>query len=182
MIGKRLTGSQKNMATKKSQSTKNKEIVIASEPMPGTILKSQDPARYASIALPKELRGKVPEDIFEKEAPTGFSPVMQFGPDPEHWQTGVYHIARFLGVKYNVGPNKSNMYEFELPDEKNMMQVVSLWGSTILDNKMAALGDALRPGKYLFIQFLGETPTARGLNPAKDFRVAILKDSVVGKL
>lgn len=141
-----------------------------------TILDRDQSDQFEDVERPDFLT----EDAFEKEAPSGFAPLIQFGPDPENWIEGTWIIARFLGQREDVGPNQSMMYEFEVTGDKGKtFEPASFWGSTIFDNKFVQL--AARPGDWIYIQYLGTIETSRKMNPAKQFRLAVVKPEVLKK-
>lgn len=59
----------------------------------------------------------------------------------------------FVGMKTDVGPNKSNMYTLKTKDGE-----VDVWGSTVLDNKFENIGK----GMEVRIECLGETESKTG--------------------
>jgi hypothetical protein len=143
--------------------------------LPATTGKNELPT--ATIVSPGELtKSNLPdflsEDDFEKIAPVGFTPLINFE-EPESWI-----IARYVSTRSGIGPNGSEMYDFESfsPTTKDFF-IASLWGSTILDNKMRQLSP--RWGDWVFVQYKGEVETSRKQNPAKDFYLAIVKDEKV---
>jgi hypothetical protein len=94
-----------------------------------------------------------------EEAPSSLTPAAD-------WQTpGEGFIGEYIGMQMEVGPNKSKLYAFRAGDGS----AVSIWGSTALDARM----DFLQPAKgdTLLVQYLGDQPTSRGLNPVKTFKV-----------
>lgn len=94
------------------------------------------------------------------EAPSSLTPTAQWE------QYGQYVIGEYLGMQEQVGPNASRLYNLRLESG----ETVSVWGTTVLDNRM----DLLRPpvGKTLTIIYVGETEPKKGQNPAKLFKVA----------
>ncbi len=94
-----------------------------------------------------------------EEAPGNFTPAA-------NWQEpGEGFVGEYLGVQMDVGPNKSRLYAFKAADDS----AVSIWGSTAIDPRI----DFLQParGDMMLIQYMGDQPTSRGLNPVKTFRV-----------
>lgn len=164
------------MASKKKATPKGKDIVVHTVALiPATIL-AANPA-HEDVDIPEFLKT---EGTFSKEAPTGFTPLIQFGPDPENWQVGSWIIAKYIGGRPDIGPNKSMMYDFEVTNNGKDFAIASLWGSTILDNKMRMLDP--QPDQWVFIQYLGDVDTSRGMNPAKDFRLGIVADKVIDQM
>lgn len=94
-----------------------------------------------------------------EEAPSSLTPAAD-------WQRpGQYFAGEYIGSQLQVGPNKSRLYAFRGPEG----EALSIWGSTALDARMDFLTPA--KGDMLLVQYLGEVPTSRGLNPVKTFRV-----------
>lgn len=89
-------------------------------------------------------------------------PVVEFA------EAGQYISGELVAIQDNVGPNKSKMYFLRIPHSG---EVVSVWGSTILDSKIAKSGIEL--GTAIFIQRLEDVKTKRGMSPAKDWRVIV---------
>ncbi len=161
---------------KKTVEQPGKEIVqrkTGSELIPATILAPSEGKDYG-VDLPDFIQA---DKLFKKIAPTGFTPLISFGPDPDHWEPGSWIIAKFLQVRPNIGPNESYMYDFEVTSNGKDYIPASLWGSTIFDNKWNLL-DA-KAGDWVFIQYLGTTETSRKQNPAKDFFLAIVDENQI---
>lgn len=141
--------------------------------MPAHIIEGKKGTDYG-VDLPEFLKR---EGIFKKVAPTGFTPLISFGDDPENFTPGSWIIAKYLGTRHGIGPNASEMYDFEVTPDGKDYKAASLWGSTIFDNKFRLL-DA-KSGDWVFIQFLGTTETSRKQTPAKDFFLAIVEEKVI---
>lgn len=168
-------------STKKSGMDQSTEVAINEMKGPVTLTTAQivEPAsadRFSHIPIPEFLKA---EGALEKVAPTGFTPLIQFG-DLKDWRPGTWTIARFLGVRENVGPNNSAMYDFEVTQDGKEFSPASLWGSTIFDNKFKLL--APRTGQWIYMQYLGVTETSRKQNPAKDFMLAIVSDKIIAQM
>lgn len=133
-------------------------------------------AAASEIDVPDFLKG---DDAFSKSAPDGFTPLIQFGINSENWQPGTWIIAQFIGSRADIGKNKSMMYDFNVTQDGKTFSLASLWGSTILDNKMRLLDP--KPDDWVFIQYLGRVETSRGQDPAKDFRLAIVSPETIKK-
>ena len=158
------------MATKKK--TASKEVTISQSIMPARIIQPQDQDKYAGIKIPAFLK-----DHFDKEAPTGFTALISFGEDADNWLTGSWIVARLVNIRSDIGPNHSMMYDFDVTPDGKTFSTASLWGSTILDNKMRLLDP--KPGQWVFIQYLGTTETSRKAQPAKDYRLAIVNEAFI---
>jgi len=97
-----------------------------------------------------------------EEAPGGLTPAAD-------WQKpGEYLEGEYLHAAAGVGPNKSAIYTFRIQTDQGP-KIVSVWGSTILDDRMSKLGPAR--GDVLLIVYQGTVKTARALSPAKSFMV-----------
>jgi hypothetical protein len=106
-------------------------------------------------ALPEGMEGAT-------EAPSSLTPTAQ-------WQTyGEYVMGEYLGMQEKIGPNSSRLYNLRLDDGTT----VSVWGTTVLDNRMDLLRAPI--GSTLTIIYAGETEAKKGQNPAKLFKVAYL--------
>jgi len=126
--------------------------VAKRELVPVTFLavESQD---FEDYALPEGMDGAV-------IAPSSLTPTAQWE------QYGQFIMGEFLGQQEKVGPNASRLYNFRLADG----ETVSVWGTTVLDNRM----DLLRPpiGSTVTIIYVNEAEAKKGQNAAKLFKVA----------
>lgn len=90
--------------------------------------------------------------------------------NPTTWtysKDGDFIEGILVRVQNNVGVNKSMLYSIE-----NAEGVKSVWGTIILDEKMALV----KVGDKLKITFLGHSKDAKkGKNPAKIFKVEVDK-------
>lgn len=154
-----------------------KEVSVKILPNLAVIVEPSLSERYDDIELPEFLKG---EGKFTKEAPIGFTPLIEFGLGKKQWRPGTWIIAKFNGVREGIGPNKSDMYDFGVTKDGKNLESASMWGCTIFDNKIRLLNPA--PGDWLFIQYLGSIPTSRGMNEAKDFRLAIVDLKLIGQM
>lgn len=127
-------------------------VVKKGELIPATFLavEAQDATDYD---LPAGMEGAT-------IAPSSLTPTVQWE------QPGNFVKGEYLGMQEKVGPNASRLYNLRLEDG----EVVSLWGATVLDNRM----DLLRVpvGATLTVIFVGESVAKKGQNPAKLFKVA----------
>ncbi len=73
-----------------------------------------------------------------------------------------------LNIKSNVGPNNSMIYEIETKPE----EVVGVWGSFILDNKMKKA----EPGDKVKIEYTGKKVSEKTRRPYRTYDVWIDKD------
>ena len=79
----------------------------------------------------------------------------------------------YLAKEENVGANNSTLYKIEVGDD-----VVSVWGSTVLDNKMAQA----TPGDEVRIVYLGKTKNQRTNREYKNFEVYSRKPEKVEQI
>lgn len=75
--------------------------------------------------------------------------------------------GKYKMVQHEVGPNKSELYILE----KENGEHVKVWGSYVLDNKMALLD----LGTEIKIEFKGRVKPEKG-NEYKDFAVYLVKN------
>ena len=83
-----------------------------------------------------------------------------------NWTTpGEYVEGEYLGVQEAVGPNESRLYNFKMEDG----QIVSVWGGTVLDNRM----DMMRPpvGNIVKIVYVGDGNKKPGQNAPRIFKI-----------
>lgn len=169
------------MKTKKTKETKTAIVdessqvpAIVKHVAPANIIEQADD-QFNDIETPDFITNEMVEDI----APTGFNPLIDFQEEPGRWI-----VAKYVGARHDIGPNASMMYDFEAfnPDTKQTV-IVSLWGSTILDRKFELLVSkgSLKAGKFCFVQYLGVVNTSRGMNPAKNFKIIVIKDGALDK-
>jgi hypothetical protein len=98
---------------------------------------------------------------------SGINPMAKFE-RPGSTVVGVYRATR-----EKVGVNESRVYDFADPETGELFGV---WGSTILDQRMAA---ALpRPGDFVRIVYLGDVETGRGQSDAHNFEVAVRPEAL----
>lgn len=93
------------------------------------------------------------------EAPSSLTPTA-------NWTTpGEYIEGEFLGQQEEVGPNASRLYNFKMEDG----QIVSVWGGTVLDNRM----DMMRPpvGSIVKMIYVGDGQKKPGQNPPRIFKM-----------
>jgi len=84
------------------------------------------------------------------------------------WDTpGMELIGFFRGMRQDIGDYGSNLYDFATPDG----EMISTWGSAILDQRMAAV--AAEPGDLCRLVYLGDVETKNG-QMAKQFQVDVI--------
>lgn len=91
-----------------------------------------------------------------------------------NWQKpGEGLIGAFVSWRDQTGPNKQRVYTFRVDPEEGDAQLVSVWGTTILDTRMDNFNPAINHGDQVMILYLGDVTTKRGLSDAKDFIVQL---------
>lgn len=87
--------------------------------------------------------------------------------DPTMWKPekdGDSITGIFIRAEADVGENKSMLYHLEADGKP-----ISVWGSTILDQRMAWI----KPGNKIRITYKGLAEKQKGKNPAKIFKVEV---------
>lgn len=96
------------------------------------------------------------------EAPSALTPTALWT------RPGEFFEGKYLGLQEQVGPNGSRLYNFETEDA----QVVSVWGTVVLDNRLdMCIAQGLKPGDLVKIVYVGDTEAKKGQNPARIFKV-----------
>lgn len=72
-------------------------------------------------------------------------------------------VGLFLSKQENIGPNKSNLYDFEQPGGK----IVSVWGSEILDTRIKNI----KVGEEVMIKYVGQKTSEKTHRSYKDYEV-----------
>ena len=89
--------------------------------------------------------------------------------NPSFWKyekDGDFVEGILVRVQHDVGVNESNLYTVETSEGMK-----SVWGSTILDEKMALVHE----GDKVKLTFKGLTEASKGKKPAKIFKVEVDK-------
>jgi hypothetical protein len=71
-------------------------------------------------------------------------------------------VGIYLAKEENVGSNNSNLYKLEVGED-----VVGVWGSTVLDNKM----NLAKPGDEVKIVYLGKAKNPKTGREYKNYEV-----------
>jgi len=90
--------------------------------------------------------------------------------NPTNWlydKDGDFIEGVVVNKQTEVGENKSNLYSIETPTG-----VLSVWGSKVLDERMALV----KIGTRLRITYKGKAEAKKGKNPAKLFKVEAVFD------
>lgn len=138
-------------------------------------LAKSEPIRYAPVDLldmgeqVNAIEG-LPDGFENAETLAGFPP------SPEWKNPGDTLFGDFIGVKTDVGPNKSRLYEIAaFQGEGKDLLGVAVWGSAALDRLFDSAYPPIQTGDRIGIIYLGEKPTNRGLNPVKLFALKVLR-------
>ncbi len=89
--------------------------------------------------------------------------------NPTDWtykKDGDFIEGILVRVQENIGPNQSMLYSIETSEE-----VKSVWGATILDQRMALV----KVGDKIKITYKGLAEAKAGKKPAKIFKVEVDK-------
>lgn len=116
-----------------------------------------------------ELNG-LPDEWKDGETLAGFPP------SPEWVKPGDALFGEYIGMRTDVGPYKSRIYEIAAyQGEDKEPLTVAVWGSEALDRLFDSAYPPIQLGDRVGIIFLGEKPTQRGLNPVKLFALKVLR-------
>lgn len=119
------------------------------------------PATFLAVEAQNQTDYDLPEGMDGATiAPSSLTPTVVWE------QPGNYVVGEYLGMQEGVGPNTSRLYNLKTDDG----EIVSLWGATVLDNRMDLL--SVPKGARLTVIFVGENAPKKGQNPAKIFKVA----------
>jgi hypothetical protein len=157
------------MARKKS--TRTIDVTNKSN-LPAKVIKAS-PAVFVPPPETNEATIEAPTEALEgyelEDAPGGLVDTVDFP------QIGAFVFGEYRGVRsLSIGGRIQMLYDLSVDGK-----AVSLWGSTILDQRFMRLNPQL--GEMIYIQYCGDVETKRGLNPAKNFRVARMKPKEDGK-
>ncbi len=96
--------------------------------------------------------------------------------DPDYWtyeNDGDFIEGKLVQVQSDVGDNKSMLYSIETSDD----DVKNVWGSAILDTRMALLS----VGDKIKITYKGLAEAKGGKKPAKIFKVEVDREEPTKK-
>lgn len=120
-----------------------------------------------------EIQG-LPDDFAQSETLAGFPPSAKFE------NKGDSIFGHFIGLRRDVGPNHSRVYELSVPAEGNSSLTVVVWGSTALDRQFDSAFPPIQTGDKLAIIYVGEKDTKRKQNPVKLFALKVKRMTVQG--
>lgn len=111
----------------------------------------------------------LPEEFKRGETLSGFPP------SPNWEKPGEALFGYYVGMRDNIGPNNSRLYEIAMPRKNEEPLTIAAWGSAALDRLFDSAYPAVKQGDKIAIVYLGEKPTKRGLNPVKLFALKIVR-------
>lgn len=111
----------------------------------------------------------LPEEFKRGETLSGFPP------SPKWEKAGEAIFGYFVGLRENIGPNNSRLYELSVPRGEEEPLTVAVWGSAALDRLFDSSFPPVQSGDKVAIIFLGEKGTKRGLNPVKLFALKVVR-------
>ena len=101
------------------------------------------------------------EDIWEE---IGMSETHDFEANKEF-------VGTFSNLRTNVGPNKSNMYNF-----KTDKGTVGIWGNAVLDTKLVSI----MPGDQAKIVYVGKVKSPKTNRLYRDYKVYLKRATITG--
>ena len=110
----------------------------------------------------------LPAEFEDSSTLAGFAPSAKFE------KKGDCVFGTYVGMRENVGPNSSRLYELMTPqggDKPDM--AISVWGSTALDRVFDSAYPTIQQGDRLAFIFIGEKETKRAKNPVKLFALKV---------
>lgn len=120
-----------------------------------------------------EIQG-LPDDFLHSETLAGFPPSAKFE------KPGDTIFGQYIGLRRDVGPNHSRVYELSVPGKDSASLTVVVWGSTALDRQFDSAFPPVQTGDKLAIIFVGEKETKRKQNPVKLFALKVKRMTVQG--
>lgn len=114
----------------------------------------------------------LPEDFGRSQTLAGFPPSAKF----EHKGDAIFGV--YIGMRKDVGPNHSRVYELSVPSKDGEGMTVVVWGSTALDRQFDSAFPPIQTGDKLAIIYIGEKETNRKQNPVKLFVLKVVRMTV----
>jgi hypothetical protein len=118
-----------------------------------------------------EIQG-LPDDFAASETLAGFPPSAKFE------NSGDAIFGYYIGLRRDVGPNHSRVYELSVPGKNGDSLTVVVWGSTALDRQFDSAIPPVQTGDKLAIIYVGEKETKRKMNPVKLFALKVKRMTV----
>ena len=126
---------------------------------PAVVIGNSTKMEIAQSVLPKEFQGVELETI-----DSGFCPTVK-------WEkAGSFVGGVFSGMKSDVGPNRSMLYEFDVNG-----QTFGIWGGKVLDSMFE---DGMKNGQIAFgrkmlVIYMGDVETDQ--NPCRLYQIKVMK-------
>jgi len=118
----------------------------------------------------------LPQEFEDADTMSGFPPSVKFE------KKGDCAFGEYIGMRENVGPNSSRVYELSAPaGKKGEQKPIVVWGGTALDRLFDSAYPPIQQGDRLAVIFLGEKGTKRNQNPVKLFSLKIKRMSMPGQ-
>ncbi len=117
-----------------------------------------------------EIQG-LPAEFADSETMAGFPP------SPKFEKKGDTMFGEFIGVRSNIGPNSSRVYELSVPKGNGESFTVAVWGSTAIDRQFDSAYPPVQQGDRIAFIYLGEKATKRAQNPVKLFALKVKRVS-----
>lgn len=127
------------------------------------------PAAIIDEALEVSAIEGLPAEFLGGKFAQGFPPTVKFE-NPGDFAGGVY-----VNHRDGVGPNKSRIYELNVPNDTTEGLQVVVWGSTALDRLFDSAYPPVQQGDKLAIIYVGEKSTNRKQNPVKLFALKVIR-------
>lgn len=118
-----------------------------------------------------EIQG-LPDDFASSETLAGFPPSAKFE------KPGDAIFGHYIGLRRDVGPNHSRVYELSIPGKNGDSLTAVVWGSTALDRQFDSAFPPVQTGDKLAIIYVGEKETKRKQNPVKLFALKVKRMTV----
>lgn len=112
----------------------------------------------------------LPEEFTNSETLSGFPPSAKFE------KKGDTVFGEFVGLRTEVGPNSSRLYELAVPKGDGETMTVAVWGSSALDRLFDSAYPPVQQGDRVAVIYLGEKGTRRAQNPVKLFALKIKRE------
>jgi len=101
-----------------------------------------------------------------------------FPPSPKFEKKGDTIFGEYIGLRTNIGPNNSRVYELSVPKGDGESFTVAVWGSTAIDRQFDSAYPPIQQGDKVAFIYLGEKATKRNQNPVKLFALKVKRCTV----
>jgi len=128
------------------------------------------PARLFDLGIDvTEVKG-LPAEFAQSETLSGFPPSAKFE------KVGECVFGEFIGMREEVGPNTSRLYEISIPNGTDRT-TVAVWGGAAIDRLFDSAYPPIQQGDRIAFIYLGEKPTKRQQNPVKLFALKVKRQN-----